>query len=82
MKTIIAVAAALVAVPAAAQQNADRTPSIAAPAQPGGGVAAKPKPTRYCVKTLYTNSRIVRTACRTRKAWLASGYDPLVDLNK
>lgn len=82
MKILIAIAAASLAVPAAAQNDpAPRAPTITAPAQGGGG-ATKAKPTRYCVKSDITGSRIQRRACRTRSDWLLQGYDPLDDLKK
>lgn len=82
MKIIIAAAAALLAVPAAAQTpQSTRTPAIAAPAQAGGS-AVKAKPTRYCVASTPTGTRIERKTCRTREAWLAHGYDPLEDVKK
>lgn len=83
MKTIIIAAAALLAVPAVAQDRVDRTPTITAP-QAGGGtaVSSKAKETRYCVQGEFTGSRIARKTCHTRDRWLARGYDPLDDLKK
>ncbi|PAX08685.1 hypothetical protein [Sphingomonas lenta] len=82
MKTIIAVIAATLAVPAVAQpEAAPRRPAIAAPAQAGGPATAK-KETRYCVDDVVTGSRLRRRTCDTRANWLREGYDPLTDLKK
>lgn len=38
---------------------------------------AIPRVKRYCVFDTTTGSRIARKTCRTREAWLTSGFDPL-----
>lgn len=82
VKTIIAIIAATLAVPAAAQpETAPRTPAIAAPAQAGGAAAAK-KETRYCVDRATTGSRIKRRTCLTRDVWMEQGVDPLEGLKR
>ncbi len=76
MKTIFAIAAALCAVPAIAQETqTSSAPTVVAPAQ--GGSAAKSRETRYCYLADTTGSRIQRKECRTRDQWLARGFDPL-----
>lgn len=32
---------------------------------------------KYCVRTTISGSRMPQKTCRTRKAWMASGFDPL-----
>lgn len=82
MKTLIAIAAACIAVPAVAQpQPTTGEPTVAAPAQRGGS-PARVNDTRYCVTNEVTGSRLRRKECRTRAQWLAFGYDPLDDLKK
>ncbi|HEX8388592.1 MAG TPA: hypothetical protein VF636_06215 [Sphingomonas sp.] len=77
MKTIIAIAAAFLAVPAVAQdQSQVQAATAVAPASTGGS-AAKVKPTRYCYQDDVTGSRIQRKECKTREQWLARGFDPL-----
>ncbi|SEN32591.1 hypothetical protein SAMN05192583_2487 [Sphingomonas gellani] len=39
--------------------------------------AAPAKPTRYCVMTEATGSRIRHKTCMTRAEWLNEGFDPL-----
>lgn len=82
MKTLIAIAAACIAVPAVAQpQPATGEPTVAAPAQKGGAPAVK-RETRYCAMTEHVGSRIQRRECRTRAHWLRYGFDPLDHLPK
>lgn len=80
MKTIIAIAAATLAVPAIAQEpSAPRASAVAAPAQVGGTAAGE---RRHCVKDTPTGTRIERKDCRTRTQWLAYGFDPLEAMRK
>ena len=56
----------------------------ARPATPTETTAADrtqtPTPTvkKYCVMDETTGSRVARKTCKTREAWLAEGFDPLV----
>lgn len=80
MKTIIAVIAALSAIPSAAQGLENPTANVSAPAHSGGPIAPAAKAKRYCVVAQDTGTRLSRKLCRTRAEWLAQGYDPLEDV--
>lgn len=78
----LAFAAALVlqngALPVGNSTAPEKMPTIATPSNGGGGgTAAQPATTRFCVLTTPTGTRIEQRQCHTRKEWLAYGFDPL-----
>ncbi|MFA5963982.1 MAG: hypothetical protein WC804_08200 [Sphingomonas sp.] len=70
---LIGGAALAVAAPAMAASSATDTTGSGTKTE-----QAKPKPEqRFCVVSEVTGTRIPKKTCKTRKAWLAEGFDPL-----
>lgn len=70
-------AAAVIAAGLATAANAETKPGAPSPAATAAADAKPAKDKRYCVRGVYTGSRLVRENCRTRAEWLREGFDPL-----
>jgi hypothetical protein len=77
-------AAALTAAPATASPRDDAAKPVAAPVAAATDVSALPtapgaaaKPTRYCFLNVEEDHIMRGKVCKTRKAWLWNGVDPL-----
>ncbi len=46
-------------------------------AQPVATTTATATAKQYCVRATSTGSRMTQKVCRTRKDWMARGFDPL-----
>ncbi len=73
--TLAAALAGLVLSSGAVASPKDSAPAV--PASAPDGAQPKAKETRYCVVSTVTGSRIPVKECKTRKDWLAEGFDPL-----
>ncbi len=62
---------------AAVMMSNGAIPGPAPVTQPATTTSAKATAKQYCVRTTRTGSRMAQTICRTRKDWMARGFDPL-----
>jgi hypothetical protein len=76
---LLAATAALTAAPATASPRDDVAKPVAAPAEATAlpTVPAAAKPTRYCFLNVEEDHIMRGKVCKTRKAWLWNGVDPL-----
>ena len=73
-RLITALAAAAVLATAA-----NAAPTSVNPVAPRTQTGSAPKATaekQYCINSTMTGSRLPQTTCRTRRAWMADGFDP------